>query len=165
MPRREVLRTGRLVLTTWLAADVDALHGLHSDPQTMRWVRHGRPETRSETEQLLATYLREQETPGWTKWRLADHQDTTIGRAGFGAAGHGRELGYTLARAWWGQGLATEIATALVQWHRDAAPGVPLDAYAAVENAASRRVLEKSGFTLASFGTHNDMLCALYRLG
>lgn len=46
--RREVvLRTPRLTLTSWLADDVEALHEVHSDPETMVFVRHGRPEPRA----------------------------------------------------------------------------------------------------------------------
>lgn len=165
VPRREILRTSRLVLTTWLAEDLDDLHELHSDAETMRWVRHGRPETRPETEELLATYRTEQDGRGWTKWRLADAEHGTfVGRAGFGTTDGTRELGYTLTRARWGQGLATEIAAALVRWHRDAAPDVELCAYAALDNAASRRVLDKVGFISARLATHNGMACAEYQL-
>lgn len=37
--RKEVLRTGRLVLTLWLPSDVEALFEGHSDEATMRFVR------------------------------------------------------------------------------------------------------------------------------
>jgi hypothetical protein len=72
-----------------------------------------------------------------------------IGRAGFGAYGPNRELGYTLRSDSWGHGLATELALALVRWHTENPdPNGPPDlwAYAAMENIASRRVLEKVGF-------------------
>ncbi|WP_375481134.1 GNAT family N-acetyltransferase [uncultured Jatrophihabitans sp.] len=161
--RRSILTTTRLVVTTWLPEDVDALHDLHSDPLTMRWVRKGRPETRSETQDLLATYRREQQARGWTKWRVADAgSGQLVGRAGFGVSGDGRELGYTLSRQRWGQGLATEVARALVQWHQDTAPEVPLAAIAAVDNVASQRVLDKAGFTPSGTITHNGMACVHY---
>ncbi len=132
----------------------------------MRYVRSGRPETRQETEHLLASYQREQATRGWSKWRIADAQGELVGRAGFGAADHARELGYTIRRERWGHGLATEIAAALVRWHqahrRDDADA--LWAFAAVENVASRRVLDKIGFTFVRFTQHHDVPCALYSL-
>lgn len=34
--REVVLKTSRLVLTLWLVDDVDSLHEVHSDPETMR---------------------------------------------------------------------------------------------------------------------------------
>lgn len=87
-----------------------------------------------------------------------------IGRAGFGDHGHDRELGYTLRRDRWGQGLATEIAAALVAWHREHAPTETLWAYAATKNTPSCRVLEKVGFVRARTVDHHDMPCHLYQL-
>lgn len=164
--RQVVLKTERLQVTTWVSEDIDDLHRLHADPVTMRWVRSGRPETRAETETLLASYRSEQRDRGWTKWRLTDHDDVFIGRAGFGSHddSDGRELGYTLRPDFCGNGLATEIAAGLVDWHHQNSD-VQLWASGAVENAASRRVLEKVGFSLVDDGTeHNGMSCALYQL-
>ena len=92
--------------------------------------------------------------------------DTLVGRAGFGAHedGRGRELGYTLRRDLWGRGLATEVAAGLVGWHRSNSD-TELWALAAIENVASRRVLEKVGFGYIGDADHNDTPCALYRLG
>ena len=85
MQRRTVLVTERLRVTTWLPDDVADLHRLHSDPETMRWIRHGHPETHDEVQTLLDVYLTEQRTRGWTKWRVTDVKGVLVGRAGFGA--------------------------------------------------------------------------------
>jgi RimJ/RimL family protein N-acetyltransferase len=165
MHRQVVLTTERLQVTTWLPEDVDDLHRLHSDPVTMRWVRNRRPETRAEVETLVASYRTEERDRGWTKWRIADRDNMLLGRAGFGTCdgGDGRELGYTLRRDHWGYGVATEIAAGLVDWHRRNSDA-QLWAFAAAENAANRRVLEKVGFDLVGNTKHNGMPCALYRL-
>lgn len=159
-----ILTTPRLVLTTWDRGDVDHLWAVHSDPETMRFVRRGRPETREETQELMETYLSEQAGRGWTKWRVADHHGELVGRAGFGEHGDGRELGYTIRRESWGRGLASEIARALVEWHRDHASAETLWAYAAIDNSPSCRVLEKVGFVLDRDAEHGGMPCHLYRL-
>lgn len=164
MPRHEVLRTDRLILTSWLPGDVDQLAKIHSDGEVMRFVRNGRPESRLETAALIDGYIAEEAEVGVTKWRLADHHGQIVGRAGFGPARDGRELGYTLRRALWGQGLATEIAVALVAWHRVHAPDISLWAYVAVANPASGRVLEKSGFIHVGTDHHRGMACLLFRL-
>jgi len=164
MGREMIIRTPRTELTSWLPGDVDDLLDVHSDPVTMRFVRHGRPETRDETAALIDDYIDEHARRGWTKWRIANHDAHLIGRAGFGADGSGRELGYTLHRDQWGQGLATEVAEALVRWHRDHAPEVPLHAYAAVGNAASQRILTKIGFQPVGVRDHHGEACHLYRL-
>ncbi|KAB2812113.1 GNAT family N-acetyltransferase [Pimelobacter simplex] len=117
--RYEVAATPRLRITTWLASDVDDLAALHGDPAVM-------------------VHL----SPGGTKWRVEDRSGRMVGRAGFGAHGAGRELGYTLGRDVWGRGLASELAVALVAWHHAhplPEPAVLL-AFATPDNAASRRV-------------------------
>ena len=61
------------------------------------------------------------------------------------------ELGYTLARAAWGRGYATEAAGAVLRW---AFAGLRLHRMVAVAdpaNAASLRVLEKLGMTRLGF--------------
>jgi RimJ/RimL family protein N-acetyltransferase len=141
-----VLRTPRLILTSWLVDDVDSLHDVHSEPETMKFVRHGRPESRLEVEQLVDHYIAEHATRGWTKWRLADGDDQLVGRAGFGGNSAVRGLSYVIRRSDWGRGLATEVAEALVLWHLSHTAAVPLRAIVALGNDASVRVLEKVGF-------------------
>jgi [ribosomal protein S5]-alanine N-acetyltransferase len=160
--RRVVLRSARLALTSWLATDVDDLQLVHGDAETMRHVRDGRPETREETSALIREYMAEDDRSGVTKWRLADACDQLVGRAGFALLNDGREIGYTLRRDLWGSGLATEIAGALVAWHLVDAPGVPLLACVAVENRASVRVLEKTGFVWRHTADHHGEPCEMY---
>ena len=52
-------------------------------------------------------------------------------------------LGYWVAREHWGRGLATRAVRAFL----DELPARPLHATVATDNVASRRVLEKCGFT------------------
>jgi len=55
------------------------------------------------------------------------------------------ELTYTLARAAWGRGYATEAATAILEWGFEALGLERVVAVADPANAASRRVLAKAG--------------------
>lgn len=93
MSRERILRTQRLAVTSWVVGDVDDLVVVHSDAETMRFVRHGRPETRAETAALVDQYIAEHAATGFTKWRLADLEGRLVGRAGFGSLRDGRELG------------------------------------------------------------------------
>ena len=56
-------------------------------------------------------------------------------------------LGYLLAESWWGRGFATEAIEGLVQWCRVEPRLASLIAGVASDNQASKRVLEKSGFS------------------
>jgi RimJ/RimL family protein N-acetyltransferase len=57
------------------------------------------------------------------------------------------ELGYWLDTSVWGQGIATEVLTALVAHARTTLALTSLVATVALNNRASQRVLEKAGFT------------------
>lgn len=99
----------------------------------------------------LASYLSGQAQRGWTKWHVEDGTGKMIGCAGFGVTedARRRQFGYMFAPGVWGAGLASELATALVAWHRahpDPALEPELVAHAFVDNVASHRVLEKVGF-------------------
>ncbi|WP_037367136.1 GNAT family N-acetyltransferase [Amycolatopsis orientalis] len=147
--REEILRTPRLRLTTWLPEDLDELAALHADPEVMRHMTTG-PQRREATRARLETFIAEHRARGWSKWRV-EGASGFLGRAGFGVAhrsGH-REVGYLLARAAWGAGLATELTQALRRWHEEhpePALAPELRAYVLPGNAASCRVLEKAGF-------------------
>ena len=61
-------------------------------------------------------------------------------------------LGYALAPETWGKGLASEAVEAMVEAAFSLTDAVELDASSRVENAASRRVLEKAGFQFLGSG-------------
>jgi RimJ/RimL family protein N-acetyltransferase len=80
-------------------------------------------------------------------------------------------LGYALAPEVWGRGLATEAAQAIVDLGFGLTLSVEAVASARVENAASRRVLEKCGFAFTSTGLEGAparggmVECHKFRLG
>ena len=61
-------------------------------------------------------------------------------------------LGFALAPEYWNEGLATEAACAMVKAGFVLTSAVEMFASAAIDNPASRRVLEKCGFELVSTG-------------
>ncbi|WP_407667985.1 GNAT family N-acetyltransferase [Nostocoides australiense] len=63
-----------------------------------------------------------------------------------------------------GQGLATEVATALVGWHRQFADHVPLWAYVSPGNHACTRVLDKVGFRRPGAVECRGEVCPPFRL-
>lgn len=160
--RQIVLRTSRTVLTTWLKGDANALFQLHCDADTMRFVRNGHPESRHEVEELVRNYIFQQANFPWAKWRLADQDGHLIGRAGFGGTNDDREISYLIARSHWGQGLATEVSSGLVEWHLSSAPHARLRALVALGNDASARVLDKVGFQKYATEDYQGSMCWKY---
>lgn len=71
--------------------------------------------------------------------------DHLIGMAELRIDDHGANLGYVLARPYWGNGYATEAVSSLVQWAMSQASFHRVWAICDIENLASARVLEKAG--------------------
>lgn len=60
------------------------------------------------------------------------------------------ELGYWLGRHFWGRGIMTRVVGVVARWAMGALALTRLEATPYAHNAASRAVLEKSGFVLES---------------
>jgi RimJ/RimL family protein N-acetyltransferase len=73
------------------------------------------------------------------------------------------ELAYAFKRDVWGQGLASEISAALVDIGFSQLKLPSLVGLVFVENSASRRVLEKSGFALERNTIHRGAEVVVYR--
>jgi RimJ/RimL family protein N-acetyltransferase len=79
-------------------------------------------------------------------WILTERDDDRpIGMIELRPSGHRAELGYVLARDWWGRGLMSEAASAVVEWGLALPPVFRVWAVTDVDNHASARVLEKIG--------------------
>lgn len=142
--------TDRLRLRPLRAEDIDALVALDSDPEVVRYVDQAEAPTREEIlarmPRLLRRYMGGAEPAFWA----AHVRDTEAFCGWF----HLRPLeddpaildvGFRLRREWWGRGLATEGAEALVQRAFLILEAERVVAHALEANAASRRVLEKLG--------------------
>jgi RimJ/RimL family protein N-acetyltransferase len=131
--------TERLLLRSITTDDVDLLLDLDADHEVMRFLT-GRPSTRSEVEQSVRDSL--------------GHRWIALDRAGgefvgwFGLVPRGRdsfELGYRLARRWWGAGLATEGARAVIDEAFTSRGAVRVTAQTMAVNRRSRGVMERCG--------------------
>jgi RimJ/RimL family protein N-acetyltransferase len=162
------LKTARLHLRPFIAADEPAIHAVYADPEVMRYVGHGAHRTPAETASALRTYADILAARGYSFVAVC-RRDTgeLLGDAGLhplGSTGPDVELGYTLARAAWGRGYATELGQALVEYAFETL-GVPrVTAQVEPANEASRRVLEKLGMTVRGQRTAYGRPHLLYAL-
>lgn len=112
------LTTRRLVIRPFTPADFEAIHAVWSDPAVMAPVRC-QAYDREQSWARLRNKLSHQARHGFSKWAVADKATgTVIGECGvhYLEDGPDIELGYKLARAYWGQGLAAEAAQACLDW-------------------------------------------------
>lgn len=145
------LRTARLLLRPFRESDVDDALAYRDDPEFARFLPHvPQPFTHRDAEAFVALNMSEPwETMPTFAVVLDDH---VIGTANLeiDPAGRTAMLGYALARAHWGRGLATEAATVVVRWGFATHDLVEIWASTDAANVRSRRVLEKLGMTFAS---------------
>jgi [ribosomal protein S5]-alanine N-acetyltransferase len=144
----------------------DELAVLHADERVMATMG-GRTATREESRAWLERNLRHAEEPGCGVFVFREQATGRfVGRGAIRRVEIGGreevEVGYAVAADLWGRGLATEIASALVD-HAYAHGLADLVAYTEPGNAASRRVMEKAGFSYEREVTHHGRPQVLYR--
>lgn len=141
--------TPRLRLAPLVAADTAALHALWTAPGVRRFLWDGRSISYEQSAQLVArseVLFYERGLGLWTA-RLADEEVL----AGFCGYWHFRsdidvELLYGLAEPYWGSGLGTEMARAMVHYgFKELAMG-EVRASTDAPNQASLRILRRLGF-------------------
>jgi RimJ/RimL family protein N-acetyltransferase len=155
-----VLESERLLFRDHEAADLEAYCEMEADPEVRRYVG-GAPRSREAAETGFRKGLeRPAENRLWMWATIYKPDGRYIGRCGvfphFGPSGPiAREgaLGFYLARAYWGMGLATEAGHALVDFGFNELHLSRIVTTVEVGNNASVRVLRKLGFVLLSTET------------
>lgn len=71
--------------------------------------------------------------------------DQVIGMISMRPKGHNVDVGYVLARTYWGQGIMTAALTLLSNWCLEQPEFWRVEAYCDVDNKASARVMERAG--------------------
>jgi ribosomal-protein-alanine N-acetyltransferase len=143
------LSTPRLALRALRQSDLDDLYAYASDPEIDRFTPWTHYESVAEARADLDEFLAEYENGGMGAWGIEHRaEQRLIGIINFSRP-HPRnrrvEMGYTIARTHWGQGLATEAARALVRFGLEQMHLARIEAVCLPEHAASARVLQKIG--------------------
>ena len=144
------LETGRLILDTWQAADWTALRPIATDPEVMRYITGGVPWTDEQIQAFVDRQMKLYSERGFCRWKLvAKPARETIGFCGVGFmhATEDPEIGWWLARPYWGRGLATEAARAALEDAFERAGLSRIVSIARPANTASIRIMEKLGLT------------------
>ena len=145
------IETERLRLTTWHEEDWVAFRPIATDPEVMHYITGGVPWDDETIRNYVARQIALYKTRGFCRWKLVDK--TTGDLAGFCGLGFWRdyvgepEIGWWLARRFWGRGLASEAARAAL---RDAFLRVRVERVISIaeeNNLASIRIMVKLGLT------------------
>ena len=146
----KVAETSRLILRHQVPADLESLFALYSDPDVIRYIPDA-PRTYDETRAELMWHRNgHPEHPELGLWATI-HKETNefIGRCGllpWTIDGRAEvEVAYLISKAYWGQGLGTEAAQAVLEYGFEKINLIRLICLIDRENVASRRVAEKIG--------------------
>jgi RimJ/RimL family protein N-acetyltransferase len=148
-----ILETKRLILRHQVIQDLDDLWALYCNPEITKYIPdapRSREEAREELEWHMNGHPRFPELGLWA----TIHKETGkfIGRCGllpWTIDGQQEvEVAYTIAQEFWGQGLATEAARAILQYGFEKLNLTRLICLIDPENIASQRVAERTGMTL-----------------
>jgi len=143
------LETDRLILHIYTMDDIDFFAALWSNPEVVRFIGEGVTRSREEAEVRLQRIIEGYES-GYgllAVWHKAEKQ--LVGHAGLVRqmvdGVNEIELGYWLARDFWGQGLATEAALALRDYAFNVLGLAQIISLIQPGNAASIAVAERVG--------------------
>lgn len=144
------IRTPRLLLRPWQSRDLDDLYAYASVEgvgEMAGWIHHDSP---AESQKILEMFIRGKKT------FALEYEGRVIGSLGIECYDEaqlpelndlkGREIGYVLARDYWGQGLMPEAVNAVIDWIFENTEMDVLTCGHFLHNQQSRRVQEKCGF-------------------
>jgi RimJ/RimL family protein N-acetyltransferase len=164
----ERLLTARMTCERLAPAHERDLARLMLDPRVgaTLWPRP-EPPSEADVHQSFADRLEHWEIHGFGLWFLRDSEGgEMIGRGGlqYTAATGAQvvEAAWTVRPELWGRGFATELAEATVRVAFDDLGLDELIALTLIDNLASRRVMEKSGFAFVRELVHVGLLHTLY---
>jgi ribosomal-protein-alanine N-acetyltransferase len=167
MQSRTVLESERLYVRTWCEADWQPLYRAMSDPEVHIYTAED-PWTEAQTQEMIAWCMdhRLGWEPGYFNCPLIRRaDDRLLGRVGLNPFYEERrvpEIEWTLSRAYWGQGYATEIGRAILRYGFEQAGFHEIVGFCRPEHAASRRVMVKIGMSYTGNQEHGGHRLSFY---
>jgi RimJ/RimL family protein N-acetyltransferase len=148
--RQPQLRTERLLLRRWRAGDLEPFAAINADPLVMEHFPAAL--SRADSAALLQRIERCFDEHGYGLWAVEiPGEAALVGFVGLNpvepqlAFAPAVELGWRLARPFWGRGIATEAAAAAMELAFGVLGLSELLAYTAADNERSRRVMQRLG--------------------
>lgn len=144
-----ITQTPRLLIREFTPGDEELSMIMDADERLAQYVKKRSPQ---ESKQVFKDTLKEYKNgTGLGRWGIFNIADNDfIGVCALKPSDYDRthiELGYRLHLKYWGQGIATELAEALISYGLNQMGLKEVCAVTHPQNAASQRVLVKAGFT------------------
>lgn len=146
-----ILETERLLLRKITVDDAEDMFVYGSDPEVSTYVTWCQHQTLSDTKEFIDFILNQYEAGRIAPWGI-EYKETgkligTIDFVSWNTNHQFAEIGYVIAREYWGKGITTEAATELIRLGFEKMDLVRIQAKCFVENIGSERVMEKAGMS------------------
>ena len=164
-PTSPIIETKRLRLRMFRADDLNDLAAMLADPNVMRYVEDGQPKDRDVAEKALHSIIAHWERHGFGRWAVEEKANRRfIGFGGLRSLHGTPEVVYHFAKAYWGQGYATEMARASLRFGFDQHRFGRIVAITKPDNAASIHVMEKLGMKFQQRTSYYDIEVVEYAI-
>ena len=156
-----ILQTERLILRPLKIADAEeAFNSWTGDPEVAKYMRWSVHESVNDTiDHWLSGADEASQSDKTYDWGIIYKQTGEIVGSGgvhYNADEDIFEIGYGLAKRYWGRGIATEAAQEFVRFVKGELNLANLCGKHAIENVASGKILQKLGFKYIGDGTYDS---------
>ena len=157
------IETKRLIFRKISLSDVDNMYELNANPEVHKYIGSAPATSSTECIEVINRILNNYEKNDVGRMAvILKETGEFIGWAGFKIEVNTNgfdefyDLGYRFKQEHWGKGYASEAAAAFVDYGINTLNLKKFYAYTHKDNLASRRVLEKVGFTFVEYFDYSD---------
>lgn len=153
-----LFETSRLAFRRWRKGDEPAVLRIFSDSEVVRFIGGKTIGDGEGARSFVARHVEKCARHGMGFWAVLEKvSGEIVGNGGIRPfdIGDAIELGYHLARPFWGRGYATELAVGSLRHGFETLKIPKIIAVADMEHAASRRVLAKAGMKETGRGAYH----------
>lgn len=157
--KKMVLQTERLLLRNWKQSDLELFARMNSDPQVMEFFP--KPLLKEESDLMAQKIIRHLDEKGWGLWAVElKDQGQFIGFVGLSVpmpdvpVAPAVEIGWRLAKEFWGHGYATEAAREVLKFAFENLELNEVISFTAKTNLRSQAVMQRIGLA----NTHKNFL-------
>ena len=165
---RPTLETNRLILRQFKEGDAEAYAAMCADPEVMRYLSAtGELLTRADAWRQMSMFLGHWELRGYGTWAVEERATGNfVGRVGLHnpEGWPDRELGWTIAREFWGRGYAFEAARASIDYAFGVLRWTHLVSLVHPQNTRSSSLAERLGYVADGTAEIRGLHLTKYRL-
>jgi RimJ/RimL family protein N-acetyltransferase len=161
----KTLRTSRLILRSLKAEDFEEYAAMLADPEVGRFFTDGKGMSRAESWRHLALVMGHEKMRGFSMFAVLERETNHfVGRVGPWQPldWPGLEVGWCLARRYWGLGYATEAARAALRYCFDELGATEVISLIRPANTRSAHVAERIGHRLQGETDLHGVRCNIY---